>query len=167
MTYHKPLPPLKRVRELLSYDEGSGVLAWREGRGGRRTGTTAGTVHPSGYIQVKLDGVFYLGHRLAWLLAHGQDPGEKQVDHINGQPTDNSIVNLRLATNQQNSFNQKPRRSRSQRKGVWLQPNGRWRACIQVGERRIHLGYHDTRDDAHCAYTQAANDHHGDYARAA
>ena len=48
----------------------------------------------SGYIQVKVSGVNYVGHRIAWALHYGSYPNG-QIDHINHIRNDNRIVNLR------------------------------------------------------------------------
>jgi len=49
----------------------------------------------------------YWAHRIVYALHYGIDPGESQIDHINGVRNDNTYTNLRIATNQQNSFNRR------------------------------------------------------------
>jgi hypothetical protein len=57
----------------------------------------------SGYVQVKIHKKIYLLHRLvATAFALPFQPGQTQVDHINGDPSDNRVVNLRYATPSQN-----------------------------------------------------------------
>lgn len=168
MTHHKSLPPLSRVRELLAYDAATGKLHWLVSRGRARAGAAAGTTCAKGDVEVCVDGQRCKAHRLAWLLTTGQDPGDKQIDHINCVKSDNRLENLRLATNQQNAFNQRRKSTNSTgHKGVWLHPNGRWRARISIDGRSINLGYYDTPESAHQAYVSAASFWHGEFARTA
>lgn len=64
-----------------------------------------------GYIKVRVGKKYYLAHRLAWLYVHGVWP-PIYIDHINGIPTDNRIVNLRPATPGENSSNRPAFRAR-------------------------------------------------------
>ena len=165
MIHHKKLPRVERIKELLSYEPASGIFLWRKSQGRQCAGRQAGSVCGNGDIEITIDGQRCKAHRLAWLLCIGQDPGQLQIDHINCVKDDNRIENLRLATNQQNSFNRRHRASSADYKGIWLHPNGRWRARIVFDGRSIHLGYYDTAEQAHEAYATAAAFWHGNYAR--
>lgn len=87
-----------------------------------------------------------------------------QVDHINHNGLDNRRVNLRLATNGQNSANRVlGSDSRSGFKGVsW--DAGRWRARIKVDQQDRHLGRFDIPEAAARAYDRAAREHFGEFA---
>ena len=94
-------------------------------------------------------------------------PGE-EVDHINGDKTDNRRENLRLATNAQNCANQgKPKGTySSEYKGVhWNKQNKKWRARIMVDGKLIHLGYFTDEMDAASAYDEAAMEYFGEFAK--
>jgi len=72
-------------------------------------------LHKNGYYQIQLyknskPKIFKL-HRLIYQAHFGTIPDKMQVDHIDNNPKNNNIENLRLATNQQNSFNQKVRKN--------------------------------------------------------
>ena len=69
-----------------------------------KVGQIAGTTHPLGYIKICLNKKIYSAHRLAYLYQTGEWP-PFEVDHINGNKSDNSWVNLRLATSSQNKAN--------------------------------------------------------------
>src|SRR5262249_22527605 len=104
--------------------------AWVRNRWGRLAGST----NSQGRFQVRVDGRLYQAHRLVWLLHTGRFPvGE--IDHINGDPLDNRISNLREATRAQNTANAKRRRDNSSGyKGVSRNGN-RWSA--HVGGRNV------------------------------
>lgn len=102
-------------------------------------------------------------HRLIMDLPIG-DP--RMVDHINSNGLDNRrSANLRIATNQQNCFNSRPKKNVSGFKGVtWHAPTKQWRARIGAG-KRVHLGLFPTAELAHAAYCEAAAKYHGEFAR--
>jgi hypothetical protein len=94
-------------------------------------------------------------------------PPDMQVDHINGNTLDNRRVNLRLASQVQNSRNAQPHRhARSPYKGVSWQPTHRkWRAMICINGTLKHLGYFANEVDAAHAYDNAARSMFGEFAR--
>ena len=62
----------ERLKELLQYDELTGVFTWAVFKGRVTPGDIAGTPHTQGYLQLKIDGVRYFAHRLVWLYIHGK-----------------------------------------------------------------------------------------------
>ena len=75
---------------------------------------------------------------------------DKQVDHIDGQKTNNCINNLRLVTNQQNSFN------RTTAKGFHFdKQRQKYKAQIRLNGKDIHLGYFSTEAEARASYLSA------------
>lgn len=154
------------LRSLLDYDAEAGVFRWRISRGSRRAGAVAGNLRRDGYVGILVCGRLYTAHRLAWLWVTGEWPIE--VDHRDGDGSNNAWTNLRLATHAQNMSNtKKPRHNTSGFKGVHLRRQGDFSASIQHKGKTIHLGLFPTAEAAHAAYCAAAERIHGEFARAA
>jgi hypothetical protein len=154
-----------RVRELFDYRE-DGNLVWKQRPSNRiKIGDVAGFRRKTGYLEIRVDGTLYLGHRLIFLFNHGWLPEE--VDHQDNDQFNNRIGNLRPATSSQNKCNRgKEDCNTSGYKGVWWhQQIGRWRATIAVNGKKKHLGSFQSAEDASKAYQEAAKRLHGDFAR--
>ncbi len=158
--------------ELLEYDPETGIFVWigaigsNRGSGdGRLIGRRAGHHNKRrGRISIWVDGKSYLAHRLAWLYVYGQFP-IRDIDHVNGDPKDNRIVNLREATPQQNARNRSHRSSNSTGyKGV-RRHAGKWQARVTVSGQIISLGCFDTIEAAHMARVVAERQRFGEFAR--
>lgn len=109
----------------------------------------------------------YLAHRVLWELVNGQIPSNKEVDHVNGNKSDNRLSNLRLATPFQNRCNAGKRAHNTTGiKGVfWDRAREKWVAYIGVNGIQINLGRHATEGLAAIAYAKAAIRYHGQFAR--
>jgi hypothetical protein len=140
----------KHLKSLLRYDRYTGEFRWRIKRSNRALkGSVAGCADKYGYIVIRIDGTLYKAHRLAWLYEYGVFPA-KNIDHINQNPDDNRIANLREVDQHQNNQNRRVQRnSRSGITGVsWNTPHGRWQARIWVRGQCIGLGMHETKEAA-------------------
>jgi hypothetical protein len=106
--------------------------------------------------------VLHLSHRLAWLLATGAWP-TAQLDHINGDKTDNRLVNLREADNETNGQNirKAKRNSKSGFLGVVHEKRGDgYVAYLRVEGRTKNLGTYRTPEEAHAVYVQTKRQLH-------
>jgi len=160
---------VERLRELLDYDPTTGILTWKVRRGGKaRAGSRGGGRHSKGYLQISIDGVRHFAHRLAWAIHHGAMPPRGiQVDHMDGNPANNRIDNLRLATHAENQRNRQNlgRRNSSGSTGVaWYIRDQKWRARIKVNGKTIHLGLFTNKQDAIEARRLAEAKHFGEFA---
>ena len=135
-----------------------------------KAGRRAGSTNPTGYRHVSINGVRHREHRLAWLMRTGAFPDD-QLDHINGNPLDQSPENLRGVSNQENSLNQKrPRNNKSGITGVyWNKQRKKWHAQIKIGGKTLYLGLFADFFDACCARKAAERTHnfHPSHGRAA
>jgi hypothetical protein len=100
-------------------------------------------------------------HHLVWYFTYREWPNQ-QVDHIDGNRSNNVIGNIRLATKSQNMQNRKPSR-RDLPKGVGRDYKGNYRATITVDGNRAYLGYFTRLEDAEAAYQAASLKLHQDF----
>jgi hypothetical protein len=150
------------VRELLDYDQSTGVFRWKYTMGGSaKAGTVAGSTDSKGYRQIKVNGRLYLAHRLAWLYVHGESPAG-DLDHIDRNPSNNAIANLRPCTHAENHQNTGLRSdSSSGVTGVsFVKSSGKWLAYINVNGKRVRLGLFGTIEEASAARAKAKAEHH-------
>lgn len=170
----KPLPNQTLLREWLDYNSATGIFYWRKEPRRERPllGTIAGTRHKeTGYIFIGVGGFQQFGaHRLAWVYTHGDIPDGMEIDHIDGDPSNNAIGNLRVATSRQQKQNKRVQsNNRSGLKGAYYHAchkGKKWRSQIKVAGRLIFLGYFHTAQAAHEAYRAAALKYFGEFARA-
>lgn len=157
---------LEGVRGLLAYDPKTGVFTWRFGASNVPAGSVAGSKNGSGYVLVRVKRCQVYAHRLAWFYVFGSWPKE-QVDHINGKRGDNSIGNLRLASQSQNTCNGVLRSTNtSGYRGVsWSKDKNKWVARIVKDHKQHVLGYFASKEEAYYAYLAAARKLHGEFSR--
>lgn len=157
----------QEVNNHLSYDPETGEIRWKRPTQPRiALNDLAGHVHSNGYVRIALKGRLLSGHRIANLLMTGEWP-KAQMDHINGNRSDNRWVNLREATVVQNLANRPVMPSSKTRiKGVYWSPrHKRFGARIRVDGQRKFLGYFDSMEQASEAYELAARTRHGEFFR--
>ena len=141
------------IRERISYDPDSGVLTRIS------TGKAISCVGHCGYIQVRIWPKRFFAHRVAWFLHFGQWPSGL-IDHINGDPLDNRIANLRVVDSRTNNQNLRRARKNNQSGllGARLRKRGGAKpyfAAITHEGNWIYLGAFATAQEAHEAYLVA------------
>ena len=156
------------VRELFDYRDGN--LYWKVYKGSTaQIGDLAGTIRPDGYRKIMIDYREYRAHRLIFIYHHGFVP--ERLDHIDGDPLNNDIENLRVATPAQNMMNRKPNKhyrgepTSSTFKGVTLDKRcKKWMARIGINGELKFLGLFKSEIEAGEAYNRAAKELNGEYA---
>ena len=151
----------KRLKELFDYDQQTGDLLWKQSGGRRKIGKVAGYVRCDGYKQIWADGKSRKAHRMVWVFHHAIDI-DGEIDHINGNRSDNRIENLRVATKSENQQNRKKAARINKSSGligVTARHNG-WQARIQINGKPKHIGLFQTPEEAHLAYLRAKKELH-------
>lgn len=154
------------LHALFEYRDGD--LFWRVPAGPRgliKAGSKAGTMHPDGYKSVRIKNIMLKQHRVIFHMFHGFCP--KVIDHIDGNPSNNRIENLREATFSQNSWNSRGQaRKLDGIKGVYWHKNKKlWIASCAINKRLHHIGYFQDKKDAEKAVMEFREKHHGEFAR--
>lgn len=144
--------PLQRICELLRYEESTGKLYWKMNRGsGVTKDSEAGCIATTGYVQVYVDNVPYTAHRIVYAIKTGKEVFQN-IDHIDGNRTNNVFSNLREATPSSNAKNRVSL-------GYSKVPSG-WAAGITVDYKQKHLGIFKSPEEAHQAYLEAKKLYH-------
>jgi len=154
------------LARLLRYEPGTGTFTWRPRERGDdiqymkfnksvagRPAFTRKNAHR--YLIEKMFGLTYAAGRVAWCLHYGRWP-DNFIDHINGDPTDNRIDNLRDVEASENARNcAMPVNNTSGIVGVSRARSGKWIARILYNRRHHHLGTFASKEEAAAARTSA------------
>ena len=129
-----------------------------------KVGSKAGTINSEGYCRVSIDGKKHSMHRVVFLMKHGYLP--KEIDHINGNKTDNKIENLREVTRTQNRYNVIGyKNNTSSVKGLTFNKKlNKWELSMNVDRKRKYIGLFEDFELAELVAMEARNKYHGAYA---
>lgn len=163
------LPDQETLQALLRYEPDTGKLFWKERPlemfkserswkmwNTRFAGMEAfASIGRQGYFQGGLYNKTRYAHRVIWKLRHGVEPD--QIDHLDGDRTNNRLHNLREVSAAENRKNQRrPERNVSGVIGVgWSDQRKKWRAQIQVDGKCKHLGLFEDLEAAAIARKEA------------
>ena len=154
-----------RAWELYNYSPETGIFTHKKKRG-VLAGSVAGSPHNRGYITIGCDRRAYLAHRLAWLMIYGAFPEKgMDIDHIDGDRTNNKIENLRLASRKDNLKNAVGHKdSVSGVKGVsWAKKEGKWQVRFYRSGKSTWLGLHDNLEYAKQVHEDAVRKYDGEF----
>lgn len=150
-----PGPPVDMIRKVVQYEPESGIFKWTKRdaslfKGGksqadswnnRFAGKSAFSTKRDGYLCASIFNVSYSAHRVAWAISHGYWPIQ-EIDHINGDRSDNRLANLRLADRSEQRRNcSVSKRNKSGIIGVcYVAAEKKWKAYISSEGKQINLG---------------------------
>lgn len=86
--------------------------------------------------------IVYFAHNPEWCI--DDTSAENKIDHIDGNPSNNHISNLRVATNAQNMQNQ----NREVKGYTFSKRKKRWIPFIRINCKTVHLGCFHTEEEA-------------------
>ena len=149
---------IEELREVFVYDEVCGGLLrrWKSGKLSRPLSHQNGILKSTKYHTVTVRCNTYMLHVVTWAVVHGEWPSD-EVDHIDGNKTNNRITNLRVVTHELNTQNRRAPSSTNKAsglQGVCSHYTGRWQARLSYKGRNLHLGTFDTPEAAHAAYLE-------------
>lgn len=152
----------KECHRKYKYD--NGVLYLKVFSHRKPIGSKIGHLNEKGYLVTSLFGKLVGVHRIVFLMHHGYLPNE--IDHIDGNRSNNLIENLREALFCQNQYNSRIRKDNaSGYKGVgWYKPKQMWRARCNANKKSFHLGYFKNIEDAINVVKKFREIHHGEFA---
>jgi len=153
----------ERLNELLEYYPNSGGFLWKTSRRGVSAGSVAGTIRDDGYIKICLDRRIYFAHRLAFLSMTGKLP-TLNIDHINGNTSDNRWCNLREATYQENGMNRSQNKNNKTGVKNVRFTKGAYQVDICIDGDRKYLGRYEDLELADLVAQEARSKYHGKFA---
>ena len=122
------------------------------------------TPNSRGYIRIGINNKLYQLHRIIYKY-HNEDwdltySHNNQIDHININPLDNRIENLRVLNHSQNNRNKnKKKNCSSQYKGVsWHKQINKWVAHISIDNKMKYLGHFTNEEEAAEVYKKKYNE---------
>jgi len=158
------------LHELFWYEPQTGVLInkprtekhipdlrIRNGTNTKIANKPAGYVCDHGYVRLRVGRKHVRAHQIIWKMVHGADPAAgRDIDHIDGDRTNNRIDNLRVIDRYSNSQNRHNVRSDSKTGVLGVSKIGNvYRAAVCINGKKRHFGCFKTTEEAHAAYVQA------------
>ena len=166
----KSLPSPELLRQLLRYEPDTGKLYWKErtpnmfkrerdckGWNLKFSGKEAFTAKTAnGYHHGAINCTNYYAHRIIFSMAYGS-LSHGEIDHVNGDKSDNRLGNLREVSHAENMKNAKIQKNNvSGFSGVHYEMSSRkWRATISVDGKVKGVGRFSNKDDAIAARKEA------------
>jgi len=150
------------LRERLEYVpiESGSSLVWKVANGSAvHAGDRAGTYRKTnGRWEICLFGKLMQSHRVVWALCHGYFP-DCQIDHIDRNPSNNRIENLRLAKRNELDNGQNRKLNSNNTSGhvgvSYHSASEKWYAQIQANKKHKFLGFFMTKEEAIAARKEA------------
>jgi len=155
------------LHELFEYKDGE--IYWKKRPSPRavqaKIGYKAGTICNNLYKQVSINKEYYYIHRIIFAMFYGYFPNS--IDHIDGNPSNNKIENLREVTQTQNNYNAAIRSDNTSgyRNVYWDKRSNKWMVMVKVERKNKHIGYFKDIELANDAAILARKKYYGEFAR--
>ena len=151
------------LHELFEYKDG--VLYNKVDRHTSKAGERSGFVRKNGYWQVKIGRSNHYAHRIIYQMHHGESP--EIIDHIDGDPANNRIENLRPADFVKNGRNcVTPKNNTTGVKNVYLhKPSGKFHVRLFIDKKPRSFGYYEEFELAELVAIEARNKYYKEFAR--
>ena len=151
----------EELLSVLRYEPETGRFFWKVCVGTTgQAGSEAGTINPEGYVTILYKRRGYRAHRIAWLFTYGEWPPEV-IDHVDGNPTNNRISNLRACEEWQNAGNKGPNKNNT---------TGIRGVTFHKGDRKFHArfrgkysGSFDTIEEAGARYEELSRAYYNEF----
>lgn len=153
---------LSYIKEHFEYCSSGAFVVKKKQANCSKIGAIAGWSQSSGYSRISIKGKSYQLHRIIWLWHKGCLP-KYDIDHINGNKSDNRIENLRDVEHKANIQNNiKPRKqNKSGFAGVSMSiKKNFYSSFINIDGKIKVLGHYSTPIEAHKRYLEAKIQHH-------
>jgi hypothetical protein len=153
--------PIDFLRDVLLYEPTTGIFICKKKYANKiLVGSVVGANHLAGYKQIMLQRTQFLAHRLAWFYVYGCWP-KQEIDHIDGNRSNNAISNLRDVDRLTNAQNKRCAQSDNSSGFLGVHAKrGRWVADIKVKGKTMRVGTFDTPQEASEAFLNAKRIHH-------
>jgi hypothetical protein len=155
----------QRFNEAFEYRNGKIYWKINTNKSKNLIGKEAGCKSSGAYGSVMIDKKAYCVHRIIYCMHTGEWP--EVVDHINNDPQDHRIENLRAANHSTNNMNKSPQsNNKSGVKNVcWNKPHQKWSVQIQANKKRVFSKLFDDLELAELVAIEARAKYHGEFAR--
>lgn len=147
-------------KEIFEYKDGSLI---------RKTSNNqhkhVGWKNSSGYLQTEINNKCYMVHRIIYEMHFGKLEDYEQIDHIDRNPLNNKIENLRKCIQNQNQINSKiPKNNTTGYKGVLRTPSGKFQARLGYNGVKLYLGLFKTAEEANECVISKTKELYGEFA---
>lgn len=135
-------------------------LRWKINRKANKVkDSIAGSINSLGYKKVVLNGRGYLVHRIIWDLTYPNNKVTKQdiIDHIDGNPSNNNVINLRKTNQRGNMQNKKKHRSGKLIGACFSKRLKKWESTIYINGKQYYLGIFNTEQESNNMYMYILN----------
>jgi hypothetical protein len=149
------------AHHLFEYKDG--VLYWKNAQRPSFNGKEASYDNGSGYKKLRIYGKQYYAHRIIYLMQHGVMP--KFIDHIDGNPSNNAIENLRETDSSTNNFNSvyKDENKSGYRNVFYNKDRNKWTIYITINKKTKFFGSYDDVELAGLVADEARRKYHGEF----